>query len=182
MSRTNADGRDLLTILTQDQKSSNAVHARLSQELLWVLNYLKEHIDGLRAEHPELVDSLRRGGVIYDHLYAAPFDELCEVRSRLLSRFANAYRNLRDRAVDRIDPDDLARDAVGPLSDELMKVLRLMNDGLSHVREELDSLGPELRPGGEIHDQLYARPFRRVSDIRDSLRIVVNAVYGRKIL
>ena len=64
----------------------------------------------------------------------------------------------------------------------LLEVLHLLIDGLTTLREYRSDLGCDLVKKGDIYEKLYDRPFNRVSIIRDSIPILMNAVFGRRIV
>lgn len=170
-----------LQMLLEDRKRANAVRAKISDELLQILLHMKENIRELRDKRHELKNELRGGGIIYDKLYAAPYDRICEVRSEMLQRFTRVYNDLDALAHSEKDNDEIALQALQPISDNLLEVLHLMIDGMASIREYRDDLGEDLLKGGGIYETLYNTVFNRISVVRDSLPILMNAVFARRI-
>ena len=56
-----------------------------------------------------------------------------------------------------------------------------MIDGMASVREYRSNLGSDLMKKGDIYEKLYNVVFNRISVVRDSLPILMNAVFGRRI-
>ena len=170
-----------LQMLLEDRKRANAVRAKISQELLTVLLLMKENIRDMRKRRPDLLPDLRGGGVIYDSLYAAPYDRICEIRNEMLQRFTRVYNDL-DVLVDSDkDNDELALAALQPISDDLLEVLHIMIDGMANIREYRSDLGADLMKKGDVYEHLYNKIFAKISVIRDGLPILMNAVFARRI-
>ncbi|HWP94175.1 MAG TPA: hypothetical protein VNL72_00365 [Gammaproteobacteria bacterium] len=174
--------RTQLHALREDHRLGDIVRTRLSTELLNVLNGMREAVHALRKRRPDLAAELRGRGAVYEALYARPFDKLCEVRTRLLERFTAAYGDMETLAQSGRNPNEIARTALFGTHDDLMEVLRLMIDGMAELREYRSELGADLVKGGDIHDMLYAEPMQRISTIRDSMPLLINAVFGRKVI
>lgn len=170
-----------LQMLLDDRKRANAVRAKVSSELLAVLLSMKEAMQELRQSRPDLREELRGRGVIYDQLYAKPYDRICEMRTEMLQRFTRVYNDLETLARSDEDNDDIALRALQPVADDLMEVLHLMIDGMASVREYRSNLGADLMRKGDIYEKLYNTVFSRISVVRDSLPILMNAVFGRRI-
>lgn len=170
-----------LQMLLEDRKRANAVRAKVSSELLAVLLAMKEAMQELRRTRPDLREELRGKGLIYDQLYAQPYDRICEMRTEMLQRFTRVYNDLETMARSDEDNDDIALRALQPIVDDLLEVLHLMIDGMASVREYRSNLGPDLLKNGDIYEKLYNTVFARLSVIRDSLPILMNAVFGRRI-
>ena len=170
-----------LQMLLEDRKRANAVRAKISSELLALLLSMKEAMQELRAGRPDLKEELRGRGMIYDQLYAKPYDRICEMRTEMLQRFTRVYNDLETLARSDEDNDDIALRALQPIVDDLLEVLHLMIDGMATVREYRTDLGADLMKGGDIYEKLYNTVFSRVSVVRDSLPILMNAVFGRRI-
>ena len=171
-----------LDILIEERRRANAVRGRIGSELLNVLLDMKEAIKELRDQRQDLKAELRGKGVIYDNLYAKPYDRICEVRSEMLQRFTRSYSDLDIVLQSDNDVDDIARDTLLSFRDDLLEVLHLLIDGLTTLREYRSELGRDLVKKGDIYDNLYDRPFNRISVIRDSIPILMNAVFGRRIV
>ncbi len=185
---TEIDGitRDLtrkirMQMLLEDRKRANAVRAKISAELLAVLVSMKENMRAMRSLHPSLASELRGGGVLYDSLYAKPYDRICEIRDEMLQRFTRVYHDLDILVTSDKDNDELALAALQPISDDLLEVLHLMIDGMANIREYRSDLGTELLKGGTIYEKLYNSVFNRISVVRDSIPILMNAVFARRI-
>ncbi|HEX6928970.1 MAG TPA: hypothetical protein VF267_06950 [Gammaproteobacteria bacterium] len=170
-----------LQMLLEDRKRANAVRAKVSSELLGVLLAMKEGMQELRSMRPDLKEELRGRGVIYDQLYARPYDRICEMRTEMLQRFTRVYNDLETLARSEDDNDDIALRALQPVADDLLEVLHLMIDGMASVREYRARLGADLLKNGDIYEKLYNTVFSRISVVRDSLPILMNAVFGRRI-
>lgn len=170
-----------LQMLLEDRKRANAVRAKISSELLSLLLAMKESMQELRRTRPDLRDELRGKGLIYDQLYAKPYDRICELRTEMLQRFTRVYNDLDTLARSEEDNDDIALRALQPIVDDLLEVLHLMIDGMASVREYRADLGPDLLKGGDIYEKLYNTVFSRISVVRDGLPILMNAVFGRRI-
>lgn len=170
-----------LQMLLEDRKRANAVRAKISQELLTILLLMKENIREMRKQRPELLPELRGGGVIYDGLYARPYDRICEIRNEMLQRFTRVYHDLDILVQSEKDNDELALAALQPISDDLLEVLHLMIDGMANIREYRSDLGPDLLKKGDIYEKLYNKIFNKISVVRDSLPILMNAVFARRI-
>lgn len=170
-----------LQMLLEDRKRANAVRAKISSELLALLLAMKEAMQELRQTRPDLKEELRGRGLIYDRLYAKPYDRICEMRTEMLQRFTRVYNDLDTLARSEEDNDDIALRALQPIVEDLLEVLHLMIDGMATVREYRSDLGADLMKNGDIHEKLYNRVFSRVSVVRDSLPILMNAVFGRRI-
>lgn len=170
-----------LQMLLEDRKRANAVRAKVSSELLAVLLAMKEAMQELRRTRPDLKEELRGKGLIYNRLYAQPYDRICEMRTEMLQRFTRVYNDLETMARSDEDNDDVALRALQPIVDDLLEVLHLMIDGMASVREYRPKLGPDLLRNGDIYEKLYNTVFARLSVIRDSLPILMNAVFGRRI-
>jgi hypothetical protein len=170
-----------MQMLLEDRKRANAVRAKVSTELLDVLLLMKENMRELRDTRKDLAKELRGGGIVYDHLYARPYDRLCDVRNEMLQRFTKVYNDLDTLVTSDKENDELALQALQPISDDLLEVLHIMIDGMANVREYRSDLGRDIINGGVIHENLYNAVFNRVSVIRDSLPILMNAVFGRRI-
>jgi len=170
-----------LQMLLEDRKRANAVRAKVSSELLAVLLSMKEAMQDLRHTRPDLQEELRGRGLIYDKLYARPYDRICEMRTEMLQRFTRVYNDLETLARSGEDNDEIALRALQPVADDLLEVLHLMIDGMASVREYRTSLGADLMKHGDIYEKLYNTVFNRVSVVRDSLPILMNAVFGRRI-
>lgn len=170
-----------LQMLLEDRKRANAVRAKVSSELLALLLLMKEAMQDLRKSRPDLKEELRGKGLIYDQLYATPYDRICEMRTDMLQRFTRVYNDLDTLARSDEDNDDIALRALQPIVDDLLEVLHLMIDGMASVREYRSDLGPDLLHKGDIYEKLYNTVFTRLSVIRDSLPILMNAVFGRRI-
>lgn len=170
-----------LQMLLEDRKRANAVRAKISSELLALLLAMKEAMQELRQTRPDLKEELRGRGLIYDQLYAKPYDRICEMRTEMLQRFTRVYNDLDTLARSEEDNDDIALRALQPIVDDLLEVLHLMIDGMATVREYRTDLGVDLMKNGDIYEKLYNRVFSRVSVVRDSLPILMNAVFGRRI-
>ncbi|MGD8688873.1 MAG: hypothetical protein PVI37_02940 [Gammaproteobacteria bacterium] len=171
-----------LARLAEDQKRGNLVHGHFSHELLQVLNGMRSTVAELRRADPELASRLREPALLYRRLYAAPYDMICDIRSKLLKRYAQTYADLRPLAESDIEPEELARQALGDLAGEILAALRCLEEGLTELRERESELGEELRRGGRVHDRLYGVPYTRLAQIRDSIPIVVNGIYARLIV
>ena len=171
-----------LDILIEERRRANAVRGRIGSELLNVLLDMKEAVKELRDQRQDLQAELRGKGVIYDNLYAKPYDRICEVRSEMLQRFTRSYGDLDTVLQSDDDVDDIARDTLLNFRDDLLEVLHLLIDGLTTLREYRSELGRDLVKKGDIYDNLYDRPFNRISVIRDSIPILMNAVFGRRIV
>lgn len=171
-----------LDILIEERRRANAVRGRIGSELLNVLLGMKEAIQNLREKRPDLAEELRGKGVVYDNLYAKPYDRICEVRSEMLQRFTRSYSDIDTLLQSDSDVDDIARDTLLSFRDDLLEVLHLLIDGLTTLREYRSDLGCDLIKKGDIYEKLYDRPFNRVSIIRDSIPILMNAVFGRRIV
>lgn len=186
-SRTGAEvtrelGRKIrLQMLLEDRKRANAVRAKISSELLALLHAMKEAIQALREKRPDLHDDLRGRGLVYDRLYAQPYDRICEIRTGMLQRFTRVYNDLETLARSDEDNDDIALRALQPVVDDLLEVLHLMIDGMASVREYRADLGSDLLKHGDIYEMLYNTVFSRISVVRDSLPILMNAVFARRI-
>lgn len=170
-----------LQMLLEDRKRANAVRAKVSSELLAVLLSMKEAMQELRRARPDLQEELRGRGLIYDQLYARPYDRICEMRTEMLQRFTRVYNDLETLARSEEDNDDIALRALQPVADDLLEVLHLMIDGMASVREYRSNLGSDLMKKGDIYEKLYNVVFSRISVVRDSLPILMNAVFGRRI-
>lgn len=170
-----------LQMLLEDRKRANAVRAKVSSELLAVLLAMKEAMQELRRVRPDLQEELRGRGLIYDQLYAKPYDRICEMRTEMLQRFTRVYNDLETLARSEEDNDDIALRALQPVADDLLEVLHLMIDGMASVREYRSNLGSDLMKKGDIYEKLYNVVFNRISVVRDSLPILMNAVFGRRI-
>lgn len=170
-----------MQMLLEDRKRANAVRAKVSTELLEVLLMMKEHMKELRDSRPDLAEELRGRGLIYESLYAKPYDRLCEIRNDMLQRFTQVYNDLETLSKSEKDNDELALQALQPISEDLLEVLHIMIDGMSNIREYRSDLGRDIIGGGVIYEQLYNSIFSRISVIRDSLPILMNAVFGRRI-
>ncbi len=171
-----------LDILIEERRRANAVRGRIGSELLNVLLDMKEAIQDLREQRLDLKNDLRGKGVVYDNLYAKPYDRICEVRSEMLQRFTRSYSDLETILRSDSDVDDIARDTLLSFRDDLLEVLHLLIDGLTTLREYRSELGRDLVKKGDVYEKLYNRPFNRVSVIRDSIPILMNAVFGRRIV
>ncbi|MEE8117971.1 MAG: hypothetical protein V3T39_00290 [Gammaproteobacteria bacterium] len=171
-----------LNILIEERRRANAVRGRIGSELLNVLLGMKEAIQDLREKRTDLAEELRGKGVVYDNLYAKPYDRICEVRSEMLQRFTRSYSDIDTLLQSDCDVDDIARDTLLSFRDDLLEVLHLLIDGLTTLREYRSDLGRDLVKKGDIYVKLYDRPFNRVSIIRDSIPILMNAVFGRRIV
>lgn len=170
-----------LQMLLEDRKRANAVRAKVSSELLALLHAMKESMQELRRARPDLKDELRGQGLIYDKLYARPYDRICEMRTEMLQRFTRVYNDLDTLARSEEDNDDIALRALQPLVDDLLEVLHLMIDGMANVREYRADLGGDLLRNGAVYETLYNPVFSRISVVRDGLPILMNAVFGRRI-
>lgn len=170
-----------LQMLLEDRKRANAVRAKISSELLSLLLAMKEAMQELRRTRPDLQEQLRGKGLIYDQLYAKPYDRICEMRTEMLQRFTRVYNDLDSLARSDEDNDDIALRALQPIVDDLLEVLHLMIDGMASVREYRTDLGADLLRNGDIYEKLYNTVFGRISVIRDSLPILMNAVFARRI-
>lgn len=170
-----------LQMLLEDRKRANAVRAKISSELLALLLAMKDAMQDLRKTRPDLAGELRGKGLIYDQLYAKPYDRICEMRTEMLQRFTRVYNDLDTLAQSNEDNDDVALRALQPIVDDLLEVLHLMIDGMASVREYRADLGADLLRKGDIYEKLYSTVFGRISVIRDSLPILMNAVFGRRI-
>ena len=170
-----------LQMLLEDRKRANAVRAKVSSELLAVLLSMKEAMQDLRQSRPDLQEELRGRGVIYDQLYARPYDRICEMRTEMLQRFTRVYNDLETLARSDEDNDDIALRALQPVADDLLEVLHLMIDGMASVREYRSNLGSDLMKKGDIYEKLYNVVFNRVSVVRDSLPILMKAVFVLRI-
>lgn len=170
-----------LQMLLEDRKRANAVRAKISSELLALLHAMKDAMQDLRAKRPDLTEELRGRGLIYDRLYAQPYDRICEIRTGMLQRFTGVYNDLETLARSDEDNDDIALRALQPAVDDLLDVLHLMIDGMASVREYRADLGQDLLKHGDIYEMLYNTVFSRISVVRDSLPILMNAVFGRRI-
>ncbi len=171
-----------LNILIEERRRANAVRGRIGSELLNVLLGMKEAIQDLREKRTDLAEELRGKGVVYDNLYAKPYDRICEVRSEMLQRFTRSYSDIDTLLQSDCDVDNIARDTLLSFRDDLLEVLHLLIDGLTTLREYRSDLGRDLVKKGDIYVKLYDRPFNRVSIIRDSIPILMNAVFGRRIV
>ena len=170
-----------MQMLLEDRKRANAVRAKVSTELLEVLLMMKEHMKELRNTRKDLSDELRGRGLIYESLYAKPYDRLCEIRNDMLQRFTQVYNDLDTLVKSEKDNDELALQALQPISDDLLEVLHIMIDGMANIREYRSDLGRDIVNGGIVYERLYNSVFNRISVIRDSLPILMNAVFGRRI-
>ncbi len=170
-----------LQMLLEDRKRANAVRAKVSSELLAVLHSMKEAMQDLRRTRPDLEEELRGRGLIYNELYARPYDRICEMRTEMLQRFTRVYNDLETLARSDEDNDDIALRALQPLVDDLLEVLHLMIDGMATVRENRTALGADLLRNGDVYEKLYNTVFARISVVRDGLPILMNAVFGRRI-
>ena len=170
-----------LQMLLEDRKRANAVRAKISSELLALLLAMKDAMQELRRTRPDLKEELRGRGVIYDQLYAKPYDRICEMRTEMLQRFTRVYNDLETLARSDEDNDDIALRALQPIADDLLEVLHLMIDGMAGVREYRANLGADLLKHGDVYEKLYNTVFARINVVRDSLPILMNAVFGRRI-
>lgn len=170
-----------LQMLLEDRKRANAVRAKVSSELLAVLHSMKEAMQELRRRRPDLQEELRGQGLIYNQLYARPYDRICEMRTEMLQRFTRVYNDLDTLARSEEDNDDIALRALQPLVDDLLEVLHLMIDGMATVRENRPALGADLLRHGDVYEKLYNTVFSRISVVRDGLPILMNAVFARRI-
>ncbi|HEX6928235.1 MAG TPA: hypothetical protein VF267_03225 [Gammaproteobacteria bacterium] len=170
-----------LQMLLEDRKRANAVRAKISSELLGLLLAMKEAMQELREKRPDLKEELRGHGMIYDQLYARPYDRICELRTEMLQRFTRVYNDLETLARSEEDNDDIALRALQPVVDDLLEILHLMIDGMATVREYRSDLGADLLKQGDIYEKLYNTVFTRISVVRDGLPILMNAVFGRRI-
>lgn len=170
-----------LQMLLEDRKRANAVRAKVSSELLGLLLAMKESMQDLRAQRPDLKEELRGRGLIYDQLYARPYDRICEMRTEMLQRFTRVYNDLETLARSDEDNDDIALRALQPVVDDLLEILHLMIDGMATVRENRTALGADLLRNGDVYEKLYNTVFARISVVRDGLPILMNAVFGRRI-
>lgn len=168
--------------LLEDRKQADVVHKRLSTQLRALLEEMRNALNDLRSLRPELDADLKRGGVIYDHLHAKPFDRICDVRVALLERCTDAYGDLDGLAAADREPDEVVRSVLLSVRDDLRGTILLLAEGMSTVREARVELGADLLPGGVVHDKLYGAPLARIVTIRDGLPILVNAVFGRQVL
>lgn len=170
-----------IQMLLEDRKRANAVRAKISSELLSLLLVMKENIQELRRRRPDLAEELRGGGLVYDKLYAGPYDRICEMRSAMLQRFTQVYNDLETLARSSEDNDDIVLRALQPIVDDLLEGLHLLIDGMASVREYRADLGADLLRGGDVYEKLYNAVFERINVIRDSLPILMNAVFARRI-
>lgn len=170
-----------MQMLLEDRKRANAVRAKVSTELLDVLLMMKEHMKELREARKDIAAELRGRGLVYENLYARPYDRLCEIRNDMLQRFTQVYHDLDTLVTSDKDNDELALQALQPISDDLLEVLHIMIDGMANIREYRSDLGRDIVNGGIIYDKLYHSVFNRISVIRDSMPILMNAVFGRRI-
>lgn len=170
-----------LQMLLEDRKRANAVRAKVSSELLGLLLAMKESMQELREKRPDLKEELRGRGLIYDQLYARPYDRICEMRTEMLQRFTRVYNDLETLARSDDDNDEIALRALQPVVDDLLEILHLMIDGMASVREYRTDLGADLLKHGDVYEKLYNTVFSRISVVRDGLPILMNAVFGRRI-
>ena len=168
-------------MLLEDRKRANAVRAKISSELLSLLLAMKDNMQLLRTRRPDLATELRGDGLVYEQLYARPYDRICEMRSGMLQRFTQVYNDIETLAHSSEDNDDIVLRALQPIVDDLLDVLHLLIDGMAGVREYRADLGADLLRGGDIHERLYNAAFERINVIRDSLPILMNAVFARRI-
>src|SRR5690606_24180063 len=168
-------------MLLEDRKRANAVRAKISSELRSLLLVMKENIQELRRRRPDLGTELRGGGLVYENLYAKPYDRICEMRSALLQRFTQVYNDIEGLARTNEDNDEIVLRALQPIVDDLLEVLHLLIDGMATVREYRADLGADLLRGGDIYEKLYNAAFERINVVRDSLPILMNAVFARHI-